>query len=428
MSKFDCEVAVVGAGPYGLSVAAHLREANIETKVFGGAMAFWRDHMPIRMKLRSSPTATDLADPGGDLTFKAYAAQRSINPVWPLPLATFIGYGEWFKDRVVPDLDTRMIERIDSSEHGFCLWFDDGRHMIARRVVMATGLAKQQYRPDVFSALPREYVSSSGDHVDMSRFRGKRVAVIGRGQSACEYAAFLSDAGADAELVSRGDVHWLGSETPVDRPHDLNWRLHRLMATKSGVGPFPFNWLAEAPGAVRRMPQRLRDMFNDRCLRPGATAWLKPGLAGVRTGPGRNIVEAQLRGEKIVLRYDNGSAEFDHVLLATGYRSDIRKLALLAPDLLKRISCIDGSPKLSTGFQSSLNGLHFVGSSSVMSYGPLMRFIAGAGYTARHLTQSIVAQRAFERKTENRNKSASTPDNHSVTILSKSKSIGSARP
>ena len=404
MSKFECEVAVIGAGPYGLSVASHLRAADIETKVFGETMSFWKQ-MPKGMKLRSSPAASDLSDPKGELTFEAFAAQQAVRPPVPVPLDIFVSYGEWFKQNTQADPDTRKVEHVDSLRDGFCLWLDDGAHLTAQRVVVAVGLAKQEFRPAAFEGLPREYASSVCEHVDLTVFRGQRVAVVGRGQSACESAALMNEAGADVELLCRGDVHWLGSETPADQPGDLIWRLHKLLATRSGVGPFPLNWLVESPGMVRRIPQALRETITTRCLRSGATAWLKPGFAGVKTSPGLSILDARVRGSKIVLSFDNGSRGYDHVLLATGYRSNISKFNLFAPQLLDAIRCVDGSPELSAGFQSSVPNLHFVGSSAVMSYGPLMRFIAGSGYAARHLTQTVLAQRTLGRRIESAGKS-----------------------
>ena len=185
---------------------------------------------------------------------------------------------------------------------------------------------------------------------------------------------------------------------PSEEPEDLIWRLHRLLATKSGVGPFPLNWLAEFPETIRWMPRGVREAFNARCLRPGATSWLKPGLANVKMRMAGNITAARVHQSKIYLQFEDGSAAYDHVLLATGYQSDISKLDLLAPELLQKVRCVDGSPELSAGFQSSVPGLHFVGSSSVMSYGPLMRFVAGSGYTARELTRYAILHRTAGRK------------------------------
>lgn len=400
--KSDCEVAVIGAGPYGLAVAAHLKAASIETRVFGETMSFWRRHMPKGMKIRSSLTATDLADPKGVLSLQAYANDRGMRLTYPIPLEVFVGYGEWFQTHAVADLDTRRVNRIEAAGERFFLLLDDGDCVVAERVVMATGLANQEFRPAQFAGLSPDLVTHTSEHADLGRFRNKRVAVIGRGQSACESAALLNLAGADVELISRGDIHWLGAvSADADRPTDLIWRLHKILASKSGVGPFPFDWLADLPGVVRHLPPNVRARFTAHCIRAGATRWLKPHFEGVKTGPARNIVGARPTGSQISLQFDNGSATFDHILLATGYHIDIAKLGLFAPEVLEQVRCADGSPLLSTGFESSMRGLHFVGASSVESYGPLMRFVAGSGYAARHVTQALLVNRSLPRRAGN---------------------------
>jgi len=396
--KYSCEVAVIGAGAYGLSAASHLRAAGIETSLFGETLSFWRDCMPKGMKLRSQPSASNLADPKGELTFDAFVAAQALRLAGPIPREMFVSYGEWFTQNTQADPDPRKVERVDRLGDGFCLWLEDGGRLTARRVVVAAGLGKQEFRPAAFAGLPRDHVSFVSEQPDASVFRGQRVAVVGRGQSACEYAVLLNEAGADVELISRGEIHWLGSASP-EQPEDLIWRLHRLLATRSGVGPFPLNWLVESPGTVQLLPPMLREMINARCLRAGAASWLKPGFAGVRTDAGRNILQARVDGSKVMLRFDRGASEYDHVVLATGYRIDIARLNLFAPDLLQGIRCINGSPELSRGLQSSVPNLHFAGSAAVMSYGPLMRFIAGSGYAARHLTQHIRPPRAVGRST-----------------------------
>src|SRR5216684_2298166 len=59
----ECEVAVIGAGPYGLAVAAHLKAAGLGTRAFGDPMSSWRNSMPKGMKLLSPWSATHIADP-----------------------------------------------------------------------------------------------------------------------------------------------------------------------------------------------------------------------------------------------------------------------------------------------------------------------------------------------------------------------------
>jgi hypothetical protein len=378
-----CEVAVIGAGPYGLSVAAHLKAAGVVTRVFGEPMAFWRHNMPKGMLVRSPWRATDISDPDRALSLDAYAAQRGVDPGELLPVEQFVGYGEWFQRHAVPDVDRRAVQLIGTSATGFRMKLADGEVATADRIVIATGLRNQEYRPPAFRDLPAALVSHSSEHSDFAPFQGKRVGVIGRGQSACESAALLAEAGAEVELISRGPIRWLGA-TPDAQPHDAakTWLLQALKAP-SEVGPFPLSWLAEMPNAVRFLPQKLLSEFARRCLKPGASGWLRPRFANVTCAPNLTIEGARPLSDRIVLDLDNGTRSFDHIVLGTGYRIDLRRTGLFTPQLLEQISCDGGSPLLGTGFESSVPKLHFVGSYAVKSFGPLLRFIAGAPIAAR---------------------------------------------
>jgi FAD-dependent urate hydroxylase len=389
----DCEVIVIGAGPYGLAVAAHLKENKVAAQVFGDPMSFWRRHMPKGMKLRSPWRATDIADPHGALSLDAYASRRGLERRGPIKLESFINYGVWFQGCAVPDIDRRMVERVESSGGGFRVVTADGDAVFADRVVVATGLAHQQSRPAAFDGLPAALVSHSSEHDDLGTFRGKRVAVVGRGQSACDSAVLLHEAGAEVEIICRGGIHWLGNGRPPGNAV-IGWLSERL-ASPSGVGPFPLNWLAEMPDAAAVMPAGMRAWFSARCLRSGAAGWLWPRFHGVRVLAGERVHGAVAAGERIALTLDHGSAVFDHVLLGTGYRIDIAKLGILGPDLLRRIACRDGAPRLAAGFESNVPGLHFVGASAVASYGPLMRFVAGTAFAARELTEAVLEHREY---------------------------------
>lgn len=378
-----CEVVVVGAGPYGLSVAAHLRQAGLRAHVFGEPMAFWRKNMPRGMILRSPWRATHISDPKRILSLDAYAAEHGIDSGKPLPVENFIAYGEWFQRHAEPDVDRRAVQLIDVARNGFRLQLGDGEMLSTDRVVIATGLLNQEYRPVLFRDLPPSLVSHTSQHADLSVFRGRRVAVIGRGQSACESAALLAETGAEAEIISRGDIHWLGISPNAGAQKTLRIRLRRALASPSEVGPFPLSWLVELPGLVRLLPSGLRHEFARRCLKAGAAGWLKPRFAGVTCHPGRAILGARVLGDRVALDLDSGERMFDHVLLGTGYRVDISRLGILAPQLLDRIVCAEGSPLLRPGFESSVPRLHFVGSYAVRSFGPLLRFIAGAPCAAR---------------------------------------------
>jgi FAD-dependent urate hydroxylase len=383
-----CDVAVIGAGPYGLAAAAHLRVAGLATRAFGHTMAFWRRNMPKGMKLRH---ATGISHPHGSFSLEAFADVDPAAAMRPLPIETFVAYAEWFQQHAVPDLDRRKVTRVMPAAEGFALQLEDGEVIEAGRVVVALGLNKQDFRPPQFIGLPERLVSHSCEHDDFSHFRGQQVAVIGRGQSACESAVLLHEAGADVDLIARGPIHWIGAETPGHGPVALKWRLYDLFNPHFTIGPFPLSWLVMMPSFLHALPPTLRERIGRRCLRPAATAWLRPRWGEVRLAAGRSVGDVEPSGAGVSLRLDNGAKlKVDHVVLATGYRVDISKYRMLAPELLHRVDCVDGSPVLSAGFESSVPGLHFVGSSAVMSFGPLMRFVAGTGYAASALTRAVV--------------------------------------
>jgi cation diffusion facilitator CzcD-associated flavoprotein CzcO len=386
----SCEVAVIGAGPYGLSVAAHLDHAGLSARVFGEPMGFWRNNMPNGMMLRSPWHGTHLSSPDNSHSLDVYAVAHEVDDSKLLPLRDFIAYGEWFQRHAVPQLDRRAVTLVEATSNGFCLTLADGETVTADRVVVATGLRNQEYRPDVFAGLPETLVSHSCAHDDLGIFSGKHVAVIGRGQSATESAALLSEYGAQAEIISRGDIHWLAHLTDGTAAKPRLWWLREALAAPSAVGPFPLSWLAEFPGLARRLPENLRRDFTQRCLKAGAAGWLKPRFDNVACNSGRTVAGARAVDGRVVLELDNGARTFDHVLLGTGYRVDIARLGLFSRELLDAIARVDGAPVLGAGFVSSVPNLHFVGSYGVFSYGPLLRFIAGAPFAAQAVTRAAL--------------------------------------
>ena len=393
LSDNRCTVAVVGAGPYGLAAAAHLRAANIRVRVFGEAMSFWRGNMPRGMKLRSPWIATHIADPLGRYLLDDYFAEKGSPRPDLLPVEDFIGYGVWFQQHIAPDLDSRKVVRIRARDGGFRLSLEDGENVFAERVIMATGLLNHEFRPPEFDGLPSELVSHSCEHTDSDRFRGRDVAVIGRGQSACESAALLHEAGANVEIICRGALAWNGDpEKRGALRKTVRSVLGNALIPPSQVGPFPFNWLVEAPAIISHLPQHARDRLNAHCLRPTAILWLRPRLQNIAIRERSRILDARRDGDRVVLTTNDGTRHVDHVLLATGYRIDVERMNILDRQLRSRIRRHEGLPVLSAGFESSVSGLHFVGSSAVGSFGPLLRFIAGAEFAARRITKAALGR------------------------------------
>jgi hypothetical protein len=386
MSPID--VAIVGAGPYGLSVAAHLRTVQaLEVTVFGETMSFWEHHMPVGMLLRSPWAGSHLSDPEWSFTLDAYRAKNGNHFGAPVPLSRFIDYGHWFQHSIVPDVDERQVRLVEKNPTGFQLTLNDGATLDARHVIVACGIGSFAWRPAVFENLPSSLVSHSSEHRDLSLFKGKQVLVVGAGQSALESAALSQEGGAMVEMLIRAPVvHWLGQ-----RPLLHKWPIEPLLYAPPDVGPALVSHFVARPNWFCRLPRSWQDALGPRSIRPAGARWLRPRLNEVRIRTGHFVVTAAPVNQRLQLRLDDGSEHIvDHALLGTGYRVDISRYGFLSRELLASIKQIDGYPQLSSGFESSIRGLHFVGAPAAWSFGPLMRFVAGAEFTARAVFEHIV--------------------------------------
>jgi FAD-dependent urate hydroxylase len=384
MRQTACGVVIVGAGPYGLGAAAALKKRGIEPHVFGDPMSFWQS-MPVGMLLRSPLPACNIGEEPEHL-LSVYAAEAGFELVRPLPLDRFIEYGRWVQQQVVPDVDRREVVSVARENGGFRVSTADGDSVTAHRVVVAAGIAPFAWRPPLFRKLPSEVVSHAADEHELDRFAGKRVVVVGAGQSALEGAALLHESGADVEVVARAPlIHWLSFRLQ----HKLG-PITKLLYASPDVGPAGVSQFVAHPNWFRRLPRRWQDRLGPRSIRPAGAGWLKPRMVDVvPITLGRQVVDVSANGH-VELTLDDGSKrEADHVLLGTGYRIDIGGYGFLSPQLLQQIRTVGGYPVLGRGLESSSPGLHFVGAPAAWSFGPLMRFVAGSGFAARQLAREV---------------------------------------
>jgi cation diffusion facilitator CzcD-associated flavoprotein CzcO len=173
------EVAIIGAGPYGLSIAAHLRSHQVPYRIFGAPVDTWRRHMPAGMALKSDGFASSLSDPRGEGTLAAYCANRGIpyhDTGIPVSLDVFCAYALDFQRRFVPDLDERQVVSLDRLGDGFSIGLDDMETLRAGLVVGATGMTHFGQMPAELAHLPSELVSHSSAHHDLSAFAGRTIA------------------------------------------------------------------------------------------------------------------------------------------------------------------------------------------------------------------------------------------------------------
>jgi len=390
-----CDVAIIGAGPYGLSIAAHLKARTVNFRIFGKPMQTWREHMPKGMRLKSEGFASFLYDPDSTFTLAHYCRQEGIPYAdigLPVPLETFAAYGLAFQKRFVPELENQMVVKLDRSSDGFQITLEDGKVVGARWVVMAVGLTHYEYVPPVLAVLPEEFASHSARHNTLDQFKGREVVVVGAGASALDVAALLHQAGAFVQVVAR---------KPAIRFHDPPEKktptfIERLRTPTTGIGPgWKLYWCTNAPLVFRKMPEQFRLDAVRRILGPAPGWFIKEQVVGkVPFNLGVTITQADVENGRVSLQLTDGAGRqqtlvADHVIAATGYRVDLRRLTFVSPDVMAGVRSVDETPVLSSNFESSVRGLYFVGTSAANTFGPLLRFAFGARFTAERLSRHL---------------------------------------
>ncbi len=383
-----CDVAIIGAGPYGLAAASHLRRLKgLSVSIFGEPMRFWRTAMPAGMLLRSAWSASHIADPHASLTLDAYKVSSGNHLDAPISLDRFIDYGLWYQRAAVPDVDRRGVSSIEHRAGKFQVKLEDGSDFLASRVVIAGGISAFAARPAAFDHIPHALATHTSEAQDLSRFANKRVIVVGGGQSALESAALLHELGAEVEvLIRRPRVHWLGWK---DRLRPRGPASHVLFSP-TDVGPAGVSRLVAAPDLLRRFPRTLRTRLRVLSTRPAGARWLRDRLSGVPVSTRTTVTSAVPVNAHLKLALsDNTTRRVDHVILGTGYRVDVARYRFLGPDILQQLQIVDGFPVLGPALESSIPGLHFLGAPAAWSYGPLMYFVSGTKYAADALVRHV---------------------------------------
>jgi thioredoxin reductase len=394
LSRNVTDTVIIGAGPYGLSLAAHLRAAGRSLRIFGAPMDFWSSHMPRGMRLKSEGFASDLYDSGGQFTLKEYCAGNNIpyrDIGLPVRLDTFIAYGLEFQRRYVPDLENVRVVSLSRSEAAFSINTSSGEALSARRVVVAAGILYFAHVPPMLGQLPAEMVSHSSAHGDLGKFRGQRVAVLGAGASALDLAALLLEAGATVDLIARRSAIAFHDAPIEPRPF-----LQKLQSPRSGLGTgWRSRMCTDAPLVFHAMPRSFRFRVVERHLGPAPCWFIRDAVADrLPMHLGATITDAQPAHGRARLSFTQANLgetriDVDHVVAATGYRVDLSRIPFINADLLQQVHSVEGTPVLSRQFESSVPGLFIIGAAAANSFGPLLRFAYGAKFAAKRVASRL---------------------------------------
>jgi cation diffusion facilitator CzcD-associated flavoprotein CzcO len=369
---------VIGAGPYGVAVAAHAIERGIDTAVVGHPMGFWTDHMPEGMFLRSG---TDWhLDASGIDTFEAFIENRGLSSVDidPVPIAVFLEYAAWFQTQKHVSVRDRLVSRLKLYDNTFVASLDDGSEIAADVVVAAPGAAYFRQFPEWATLLPEGVSAHTCDLVRFQEFAGARILVVGGRQSAYEWAALLGEHGAErVDIVHRHDiprfrrVSWKFVDPYLDATINRRGWWRSLSATEQGqisqkfweVGRLSLEW------------------------------WLTPRLADERicSWPGTHVVDAGVgdSGTVSVTLSSGDRLTFDHLVFATGYKADLPCVPYL-DGLAGRLEVVDGFPVLDGAFQSSIAGLYITGFASTRDFGPFFGFTKGCPAAATLIVDDLL--------------------------------------
>ena len=392
MSDSASDVVIAGAGPYGLSTAAHLQNIGLTVRIVGQPMRFWTENMPEGMYLKSEPFASSLGAPHRGLRF------TDRHPDWrvgqPIPLDTFVSYGCWFAAVAIPGTEDAEVLTVDrGGPRGYLVTLSTGETIATRTVVMAVGVGPFAHIPDELGNLPARLVSHSSAHRDLGLFAGREVAVVGAGQSALETAVLLADAGARPHLLARrAELDW--NTVPVEKRSPVS---KARGGPRSGLGTGYRTWLwAEKPGLVRHLPERTRLRLVRETMPPAGAWWLRDRLdERVRVSTDRHLGKAVEHEDGVALTTTDRTGrrlvtEAEHVIAATGFVPDVERLAMLSPELRARVATRLGAPVLSRDFEASTPGLYFAGLAAAPTFGPVMRFVHGADFAARRIAHHII--------------------------------------
>jgi thioredoxin reductase len=394
----DIDTTIVGAGPYGLTIAAHLKEAGLPYQIFGSPLESWRSFMPAGMFLKSEPFASNLWDPQRRYTLQRFSKEHGLpyqRVARPLSLARFLQYADWFRQHMVSEVRDIRVRSIRALADGFALELADGSKLTSRHVVLATGHMAFAVVPPELAQLPEPQVCHSSRMAEVASYAGRDVTIIGAGQSALESAAILHEAGARVRLLARkSQISW-------NDPSDLRPLLSRVIRPDAGIAS---GWKATAISELPRIfrwyfPAAKRHWFVSRAYGASGSYWLRERVVGKVELRKQSVVQsARLEEGRVHLQVlgadGNTEIQTDHVIAATGFKVDIDRLEYLEPGLRQKIAREGpGIPDLSSSFETSVPRLFIVGIASAPVFGPIMRFMYGAKHVAPVLTRRLRSPR-----------------------------------
>jgi cation diffusion facilitator CzcD-associated flavoprotein CzcO len=384
----DAQLLIIGAGPFGLGLAAEAARRGVDYTMVGRPMDFWRSHMPAGMYLRSD-SGWHL-DPADVHTIEHFLDGLGLTraEAEPLSLEVYLRYAEWFRQQKGIEPRRCHVTRLDRDSRSgrFVATLDDGGSLTAAAVVIALGAGYFSFVPEeVEAVIPPDRYTHTRDAVDFSGFAGQRVLIVGGRQSAFEWAALMQESGAERVNISYRHA------TPSFTHAEWGWVDDLVRSIGSNPG-----WY-RGLGSEEKESLKMRLWAEGRLkLEP----WLVPRIPAhkVKQFPGTLPAHCtEVAGDRLhVVLSDGTRLEVDRVVLATGYRVDVARVPFLtAGNVFGQIAIRDGYPVLSDEMESTVPGLYFTSSCAVGDFGPFFGFTV-AVRTAAQLIGAGLSQKSSQ--------------------------------
>ena len=371
-------IAIVGAGPSGLAAARALQRRALEFTVFEAS--------------RDVGGLWDIDNPRSTMYESAHLiSSRTTTEFAEFPMATAVDYPGHrvlkqyfsdFADHFGLREHIRFGARVESVTRDARGWSVDGEPFDA--VILANGTLAEPSIPTFPGTFSGELLHSSG-YRDASLFDGRRVLIVGAGNSGCDIAVDAVHHAASVDLAVRRGYYF--------------------------VPRYLFGRPSDTLNQGRPLPSRIKQFVDTRVLRaftgdPVRFGFPKPDYRIYESHPIVNTLvlnhlgqgDIDIRGDidrfdgQTVHFRDGTSGEYDTVLLATGYTLDypfVDRAALnwtgMAPKLYLNI------------FPPSFNGLYVMGMIEASGIGWQGRY-EQAELIATYLTADAAAQAAFRRR------------------------------
>lgn len=371
---------IIGAGPFGLSLAAYAKHLGIAFLIAGRPMEFWKKNMPQGMYLRS---ASDWSlDPVDRFSIMKYLESLGKTPkdVEPLSLEFYLQYFQWFQEGSGIQTIPNYVTKLDQLNGGFHASLDNGDAIEAKNVVVAIGMGYFKNQPSALTGiLPEGRYEHTCDAVQLSLKKGRRVLIIGGRQSAFEWTALLNDNGAaEVHLVHR-------HESPKFAEADWSW-----------VPPL-VDGMVKDPAWFRNLPQEEKDAIARRMWGEGrlkVEPWLEKRVMKSTTHihEKASVVSCNVRADDALnVKLDNGdSFVVDDIILATGYKVELERVSFLKQgNVFENIEVKNGFPVLDPHFQSSVKGLYFTSMPAGQDFGPFFGFTVSVRTSAKIIGNAL---------------------------------------